>query len=132
MVGSLFIVGLGRSRRGLVLISGIFVTGMALLGTALLPYFFVALGLMIVLGIGDAARRALNQALIMEVTEDQYRGRVMSVFMINYALMPVGILPAGIAAEFFGGQVAVGALAVLLLATGAVILATQRGLRELP
>lgn len=44
----------------------------------------------------------------MEVTEDQYRGRVMSVYMINFALMPLGVLPAGLAAEFLDGQKAIG------------------------
>ena len=72
----------------------------------------------------------MNQALMMEVTEDQYRGRVMSVYMLNFALMPLGVLPAGIAAQYLGGQVAVGILAVLLLAITAAIFFTQKELRR--
>ena len=67
----------------------------------------------------------------MEVAEDAYRGRVMSVFMMNFGLMPLGVLPLALAAEAFGPQVAVGALAVLILVTSAFILATQRRLRQL-
>ena len=131
LVGSLFIASLGSWKRGLVLMIGTFVTGVALLMVALLPYYFVALGLMGLLGLGDAARRTLNQALIMEVSEDQYRGRVMSVFMLNFAVMPLGVLPAGLLAEYFGGQVSIGILAVLLLLTSTIILVTQKRLRDL-
>ena len=139
LVGSLLIASVGSWRRGLVLMIGTFVTGVALLMVALLPYYYVALGLMGLLGLGDAARRTLNQALIMEVSEDQYRGRVMSVFMLNFALMPLGVLPASLLIHFFGsrcgsacgGQVSIGILAGLLLFTTAILLVTQKRLRDL-
>ena len=83
------------------------------------------------MGVGDAGRRSLNQSLIMEVSDDQYRARVMSLFMLNFALIPLGVLPAGLAAQFLGGQLSVGILAGLLIALTAVILVTQRGLRNL-
>lgn len=130
LVGSLVIASLGSWRRGLVLMAGTFVTGVALLMVALLPYYFVALGLMVLLGLGDSARRTLNQALIMEVSEDQYRGRVMSVFMLSFALMPLGVLPASLLVQFWGGQVSIGILAGLLLFTSTIILVTQKRLRD--
>ena len=129
--GSLFIAALGNWRRGRLLILSAFMSGIALMLVAVLPFYQVALGLMLLLGLGDAGRRTLNQSLIMEVSEDQYRGRVMSVFMTNFALIPLGVLPAGIAAEFLGGQLTVGILAGLLIATTAIILITQKGLRDL-
>ena len=98
---------------------------------AAIPLYYAAAGLMILLGLGDAGRRTLNQALIMEEVDDQYRGRVMSVFMMNFGLMPLGVLPAGVLAERFGGQFAVMLLGVLLLLTTIAVLATQRRLREL-
>ena len=129
--GSLFIAAVGNWQRGRTLIASSFLSGFALLLVALLPFYAIALGLMVILGVGDAGRRSLNQALIMEVSDDQYRARVMSLFMINFALIPLGVLPAGLAAEFLGGQLSVGMLAVLLIALTAIILVTQRGLRNL-
>lgn len=129
--GSLFIAALGNWQRGRLLILSSFISGAALLLVALLPFYAVALALMVLLGLGDAGRRTLNQSLLMEVTDDQYRARVMSLFMINFALIPLGVLPAGLAAEFLGGQMSVGILAGLLIALTAIILATQRGLRNL-
>ena len=67
----------------------------------------------------------------MEEVEDQYRGRVMSVFMMNFGLMPLGVLPTGVAAQVLGAQWAIGILAVLLLAFTAIILITQRRLRQM-
>ena len=131
LAGSIFIASLGKWRRGLLLIIGSFFSGIALLFVALVPVYFAAVAIMVVLGLGDAGRRTLNQALIMEIVEDRYRGRVMSVFMMNYGLMPLGVLPAGVAVEILGGQTTIGILAVLLLITTAAILVTQKRLRDM-
>ena len=129
--GSLFIAALGNWFRGRVLILSSFLSGLALMLVALLPFYLVAVGLMVLLGLGDAGRRSLNQSLLMEASEEEYRGRVMSIFMINFALIPLGVLPAGLAAEFLGGQMVVGILAGLLIALTTIILFTQRRLRNL-
>ena len=131
LVGSLYIASLGKWRRGLLLIIGSLLSGIALILLAVFPFYYVAAGLMILLGLGDAGRRTLNQSLIMEEVEDQYRGRVMSVFMMNSGLMPLGVLPAGFVADKYGGQVAIGMLAIMLLVVTALIFVTQRRLREM-
>ena len=130
LIGSLFIAAIGQWHRGLLLLAGGAISGLTLLSVALFPFYYLAVGLMLFLGLGDAGRRALNQALVMEVAEDAYRGRVWSVFMMNFGLTPLGVLPAGLASEYLGGQVAIGILAVLLLFTVAVLLLSQRRLRE--
>ena len=115
-----------------MLMAGTFASGLAMVLLALLPFYAVAAAIMVLLGLGDAGRRALNQALIMEEVEDRYRGRVMSVFMMNYGLMPVGVLPMGLVADAYGGQTAVGLLgALLLLAFIAIVVVTQKRLRAM-
>ena len=54
---------------------------------------------MVLLGLGEASRWTLSLTLIMERAEDRYRGRVSSIFMMHFGLMPLSVLPAGIAAE---------------------------------
>lgn len=130
LVGSLWVASLGRWKRGFLLIISGFVSAAGLMLVAAIPLYFAAAGFMVILGLGDAARRTLNMALIMEVTEDQYRGRVMSVFMMNFGLMPLGVLPAGIIAQILGGRWAIGLLAMMLFLTSVVILVTQKRLRE--
>lgn len=131
LAGSLFMAQVGKWKRGLLLMGTTLLTGVALLLVAVLPFYMVALVLMLALGLGDAGRRTINQALIMEFSEDRYRGRVMSVYMLNFALMPLGVLPAGVAAQYLGGQMVVGILAVLLLTITAFFLVTQQTLRRL-
>ena len=130
LVGALVIAGMGRWRRGMVLLMGSFLSAVGLLLVALIPIYLVAAVIMLVLGLGDATRRTLMMALTMEEVEDQYRGCVMSVFMMNFGLMPLGVLPAGLVAEFLGGQAAAGLLGGLLLAATVYILITQKRLRD--
>ena len=113
LVGSLAIAALGDWRRGMLLIIGSFISGIALLLIAAFPLYYAGAAIMILVGLGDAGRRTINMGLIMEVVEDQYRGRVMSVFMMNFGLMPLGVLPAGMIADLLGGQMAIGLLGAL-------------------
>ena len=130
LVGSLYIAGMGRKNRGMLLILSSFVSGIGLLLVAVIPIYAVAAFLMLLLGLGDAGRMSLNQTLIMEKTEDRYRGRVMSIFMLNFGLMPLGVLPAGILADYLGGQAVVGTLGLLLIGVTALVLVTQKQLRR--
>lgn len=131
LAGALFIAAIGKWRRGMLLILGSFASGIALLLLAIFPIYLVAAGIMILLGLGDAGRRSLNQSLIMEEVEDQYRGRVMSVFMMNFGLMPLGVLPTGLLADYIGAQPAIGFLGILMLITATVIVLTQKRLRQM-
>ena len=54
-------------------------SAVALLLLAILPLYIAAVVIMILLGLGDAARRTINQSLVMEKTDAPYQGRVMSV-----------------------------------------------------
>ena len=71
--------------------------------------------IMLPLGLGDAGRRSINQALIMEEADEEYRGRVMSIYMLNWGLMPLGVLPAGFMSDWLGVQGSIAILASLLI-----------------
>ena len=130
LLGTMFIATVGAWRRGMLLIVGSFASAIALLLVALIPVYFAAVGIMFLMGLGDAGRRTVNQALIMEEVEDRYRGRVMGVFMMNFGLMPLGVLPAAAAAQVIGPQLTVGILGTMLMGTTLVVLLTQKRLRE--
>ena len=93
LIGSLGIASIGQWKRGLLLLSSTFVSGVSLLLVAGVPVYYAAAAVMIPLGLGDSARWTLNQALIMEQTQDRFRGRVMSVFAMTWGLMPLAVLP---------------------------------------
>ena len=130
-VGALYAAATGRGRRGITLIVASFLSGISLLLIAGLPYYSAALVIMLLMGLGDAGRLALNQTLLIEVSSDRYRGRVMSVFMLNYGLMPLSILPAGMLTDYFGGQFVVTVMGTALIAIMCVVLFTQGRLRNM-
>ena len=89
LVGSLAVAAMGAWRRGILLLVGAFSTGIALALVAAIPFYAAAAAIMLLMGLGDAGRRTINMGLMMEVSDDRYRGRVMSVFMMNFGLMPL-------------------------------------------
>lgn len=130
LVGSLWIASIGKWHRGLLLLGSGLVSGIALLMVAAIPIYWAAAVIMVLLGLGDAGRHTLNQAMIMEETEDEYRGRVMSIFMMIFGMMPLGVLPAGLLAEAVSGQFAVGVMAILLILVSLIMYLTQKKLRH--
>ena len=55
----------------------------------------------------------------------------MSVFMLNFGLMPLGVVPAGIAMEYWNGPQVIGALGILLLLVTIIIFVSQKQLRTI-
>ena len=130
LVGSIYIAAHGNKNRGKILLAGSFISGLSLLGVAVIPIYMLAVLFMVPLGLGDASRRTIIMTLIMEKSEDRYRGRVMSIFMLNFGLMPLGVLPAGVISDLFGGQVAIGILAVMLIMVTCWVWFYQDGVRN--
>jgi MFS family permease len=107
LIGSLVIAGLSKnSRRGWILLITSMLSGGAILLAGVTTSYVVALGIMVVLGLGDSGRRALNSSLIMEQTDDEHRGRVMGVYMMNFGLIPLGAIPLGFISAFLSVRVA--------------------------
>ena len=131
LVGSLAIAALGNRKRGTLILAGSFASGIALVLLATLPLYYAAAAIMLPLGLADAAQRTASQSLIMEVTEDQYRGRVMSVYMMNFGLMHLAVLPAGLLIDVLNGQAVIGMLAGALLLVTIVLTVTQPRLRSI-
>ncbi len=130
LVGSLLIAAVGSWRRGMLLLGASALSGIALMLVAAVPAYYAAAGFMVLLGLGNAGRRTLMQSIVMEESDAGYRGRVMSLYMMNFGLIQLGILPIGILMDEFGGQLTLGVMAALLMAVTAVVLATQKRLRD--
>jgi MFS family permease len=107
LIGSLFIASLSKNNhRGWVLLITSMLSGVAILLAAATTSYAVAVGIMLLLGLGDSGRRALNLSLIMEQTDDEHRGRVMGVYMMNFGLIPLGALPLGFITASFDVRLA--------------------------
>ncbi len=125
LVGSLVIAGLSKNNhRGWVLLITSMLSGGAILLAAITTSYVVALVIMIVLGLGDSGRRALNASLIMEQTDDEHRGRVMGVYMMNFGLIPLGAVPLGFITAFLDVRIAfaIAGAGLLVAALGYTVL----------
>ena len=129
LAGSLFIASITKWHRGLLLLGGGFAAGVALITTSAIPIFFVAAPFMLMLGLGDSSNRSLNQTLVMENMDAEYRGRIMSLWMMKFGLMPLGILPISIIAEQFGPQASFTCMGVAIIIITLLILLSNRQLR---
>jgi MFS family permease len=131
-VGALLSTSLmGIGRRGHILLFGGVGVGVGLVLLGLAPSYAVGLAVVLLTGGAFSVYNATNNALIHEATTDAFRGRVMSIYLMTWSLMPLGTLPAGALADLVGAPLTValgGGLCALLV--GVVWLATP-ALREL-
>ena len=107
LAGSLLIATLnpsGRLARTQALLGLGWGIGLVILGvgsfTLGVPGAFLA---MMVIGASSMAYMALNNGMIMTSSEQQYHGRIMSLYMLTFGFMPLMGLPLGILADGIGG-----------------------------
>jgi MFS family permease len=106
----------------MLLICGV-ILGLALVGFSFSSSLFLSLVLMVVVGFGQTGRMTLGNTLVQYYVEDEYRGRVMSIYLMQFGLSSFGAFAVGILAESMGVQWAVGgfAMALVLLAILALV-----------
>jgi len=132
LIGSLGFAGMRKTGpRGMVLIGTTILSGVAILAASVSPSYILLMVIMIFVGLGDSGRRTLNSALLMEQVDDEHRGRVMGLYMMNFGLMPLGAIPIAAIAEFAGIREALGLSAVILTVVGVSFFALSKRTREL-
>lgn len=110
--GSIILATLPNKRRGaLLLLSGI-VVGLALTGFSFSTSWYLSLFLITFVGLGQAGRMTLANTLLQYYVATDYRGRVMSLYMMEFGLMSLGVFFASILAESMGIQWSVGGFAL--------------------
>jgi MFS family permease len=109
------IAAMPTHHRGKVMLAGAFVMGVALLGFSFSTALIITAPIMVVISIGQTFRMSLNSVLLQTYVDDNYRGRVMSVFMMEMGFVSLSTFIAGMLASVFGPQVAIGGMAVILL-----------------
>ncbi|MEW6187703.1 MAG: MFS transporter [Thermodesulfobacteriota bacterium] len=119
LCGSFLIAVLGNFRRKgqLMLWSGM-LFGLSLVCFALAGSLITAMIFLVVVGAGGSMFLTLIMSLIMSNTPQDLIGRVMSIFIMTWGLMPLSALPAGGLAQVFGAPLVVsvgGAILFLFL-----------------
>ena len=131
LAGTLVIASLPENNRGSIFIGAGFTVGITSLMIALLPYYGAGLVIMVGFGFGSAVVWSLNLVLIMSHVEDSFRGRVMSIFMINFGLTPLAILPAGLLVDLFGITRVLVGVGILVIGFALIIAKTSNHIRSI-
>ena len=120
MISSIAIASLPSKKRGSVMLASTILVGLSLVGFSFSSYWYLSLALMFFVGLGQATRMTLGNTMLQQYASDEYRGRVMSIYMMDYGLTSTGVFFTGLLAEVIGVQWAVGGLA-MVLALGAML-----------
>ena len=97
----------------------IMLLGLAGFATALIVFAsssWLWLSALSLLGVGASQQlyMSINNSLIQEEVDEQYRGRIMSTLFLNRGTVPLGTMLAGFGADLIGVQITVGAMATFL------------------
>ncbi len=115
IAGSLILASLSNKKRGLMLILSGLIMGIALIGFSFSSSWHLSLGLIVFIGLGQAGRMTLGNTVLQYYVEDEYRGRVMAIYMMEFGMTSFSAFAAGLLAESIGIQWSVGGLAIILV-----------------
>ncbi|MBI2942425.1 MAG: MFS transporter [Chloroflexi bacterium] len=99
---SLAVTGSRLRHKGTVLLVSTFAFGLALVALSLVRWFPLAMLVLVVIGVVSFGQMTLTNSLLQMTVPNELRGRVMSLYMLIWGLMPVGTLPIGAVAEMWG------------------------------
>ncbi len=115
-MGSMLLARMGDfSGKGRVMYVSAYLWSVALTGFALSGNMIMAMITGAFTGLFGSVFGALNMSIVQLAISPEIRGRVMSVMMMTFGLMPVGIIPISAMAEFVGIDKALLLSAVMLV-----------------
>ncbi len=129
--GSVFVASGSAKRRGRMMISWGALLGGSIIAFAISTNFWVTLPIMVLIGAAQAGRMAIGQVLIQTYSAEEYRGRVQSVWFMQFSLVQFGTFLVSILAEAVGPQLAIGGLAALLVVAMGLIAIFLPSMRRL-
>jgi MFS family permease len=90
-----------------------FGAGLVLFGAA--PSVWFGIGALVFVGFASNAYWSLNSTLVLSSSEPEFYGRVMSVYMISWAINPFAGYPESVIADAFGVQWLIGGVGIVLV-----------------
>ena len=123
IIGALIAVNLTRiEKRGQILVWTTFVYMALVTFFAISNSYALSFALLVVAGIANSVYLMFNQVMVQLAVDDEYRGRVMSLFVMTQGITPFSALLMGFLIDQFGAQITVacftGLGSVIVLAIG--------------
>jgi len=116
LIGALVAANLeGMPRKGLLMLSGAAIMGTFLLLFSQVPIFGFALVLLACANVGQMLFMSSNNTVVMAIVPDEVRGRVMSMLMMSFGIMPLGVVPIAFLSDRYGPSTAIAISSIGLL-----------------
>jgi Na+/melibiose symporter-like transporter len=132
IVGSIILARLGDTPyKGRVLYSCAFLWAVTLAGLAISRTVPSALFACALMGLVSSMFMSMHMSVVTVIIDPAMRGRVMSILMMSFGLMPLGALPVSFVAESAGIDIALLGCAFGLAALAGILLLTVRELRSI-
>lgn len=132
VVGALVLASRTRGgRRGWILLLCLVAFGLSLGVFAFSRWFWLSLLAMIMVGGCQQAFDTMNNTLLQENVDEEYRGRALSTLFLNRGLAPLGAILVGVGTEAVGVQITMGAMAAIVVLIALVSLRFAPALRGL-
>lgn len=132
IISSLVLASLPNKKRGLMMLGGNVILGVALASFSFSQSYTASLVIIAFVGLGQMVQMALGTTLIQYYIDPAYLGRVMSIMMMQFGLMSFSTFIAGLLTEVTGSvQWSIGGLAIILVVLSFVALAFFKRIRNL-
>jgi predicted MFS family arabinose efflux permease len=132
IIGALLAANLTRiTKRGQILVWTTFVYMALVTVFALSNVYALSFGLLVVAGIANSIYLMFNQVMVQLTVDDEYRGRVLSLYVMVSGITPFSALLMGALIDVFGAQVTVACFSGLASAMVLGIGVFSRRLREI-
>jgi MFS family permease len=103
LLGSGIIAGIANSPyRGMIQMGFGIAYGVSIIGFASSHIFIVSLATLIVLGLASESYMTINRVEVITHTDPSILGRVLGIYVMTWALMPISALPLGFFVDIFG------------------------------
>ena len=132
IIGALILASLPNRRRGMMLLGGCLILGSALIGFSFSKSWPLSIALIVLVGLGQTARMTLGNTLVQYYVDDEYRGRVMSIYTMDFGFTSLGTFAAGLMADTaIGVEWTVGGFAMVLVALTVIVAVLFPRIRKL-
>lgn len=115
ITASVVLASLPNKKRGLMLLVSSILLGAALMCFSFSSSWPFSIAAIIFVGLGQSGQMTLSNTLVQYYVGEEYRGRVMSIMMMQFGIMGFASFSAGLLAETTGVQWAVGGFAIALV-----------------
>jgi MFS family permease len=128
LLGAVVVASIPRRRaHALPVVIGAVVFSLTVFLFASSHWIWLSLACAFGSGVSMTTYQTQNQALLQLSAPQHIRGRVMSIYLINRATVPIGTLLAGALAHHFGGPGAVRMMSLSALGVVLLVIALQPG-----